>query len=755
MTSSFARLLFAAFAVGASVAVTLGEQLDVKIDSTTGSFKITLGGSSWLSGGSEYRVGSKSLSEGSLALIGSSESEGSDVHGAYTSTALKWAAVGDEKKVLMETRFRKYTLDSGLVVFEQYFPAELDMKALSAGMVGSSLKASTLFPTFARSSPTPLSCFAYHNTFPTMEACTLATYKETELGGSPLVIYDASNKSLPMTVFSPLNEPMAHHMASSDSFFGAGVKSQVETIPAGWSQMFMLSAATGINDGMMAWGDRLLKSTGRPRVDNRYLDESHGSIGFWTDNGGYYHYNIGNNASLGKNYEEVLPKVKAYHDELGVPFKHWQFDSWFYPKDGGVNAGGGGGAVTNWTALDSVFPHGMAYIQSLIGLPTIMHNRQWSNISDYIHNWTDIEWYMSNGAAVPKDPVRFFDRFFTQQEGWGLSMYEQDWMVTEYKLVEALHTNITMGDLWLYGMAEGAARSKRTVQYCMPLPYEVLSAASLPAVTNARATGDYFHAKNQWAVGQTALFYWALNILPFKDGFYSSSQKQVGGQTEGPEQDPDREALMATLSAAMVGPMDGIYLLNASRVMTTCRGDGKVLKPDRPITPPDECFRTGRPTCQVYQTYSDVKGLGRVHYYFNNDGSAPMKAVEVDLEADAGKGTYALYNWYTGELSLLAESNSLVAGYEGHIYATAAPVVGDWAFVGEVNKYVVGASIRFKSVAATAGALSVSVVGVRGETLKVCAAEVKDLALVCKSVAFKEDGVQNVSFESAGQQVLV
>jgi hypothetical protein len=52
----------------------------------------------------------------------------------------------------------------------------------------------------------------------------------------------------------------------------------------------------------------------------------------------------------------VLPKVKAYHDEIGVPFRHWQFDSWFYPKDGGVNAGGGGGAVTNWTADPGIFP---------------------------------------------------------------------------------------------------------------------------------------------------------------------------------------------------------------------------------------------------------------------------------------------------------------------------------------------------------------------------------------------------------------
>ena len=48
---------------------------------------------------------------------------------------------------------------------------------------------------------------------------------------------------------------------------------------------------------------------------------------------------------------------------------------------------------------------------------------------------------------------------------------------------------------------------------------------------------------------------------------------------------------MATLSCAMVGPMDGIGLLNATRVMMTCRGDGVVLKPDKPATTVDSCFR--------------------------------------------------------------------------------------------------------------------------------------------------------------------
>ena len=111
------------------------------------------------------------------------------------------------------------------------------------------------------------------------------------------------------------------------------MKGTVEEIPAGWSQLYLLSAGHGIVDGMMAWGDRMLKFTGKPRANMRlshgfrryrwsfrYGDEILGSIGFWTDNGGYYHYATGSN----ETYEEVLPKVKAYHESLKIPFKHWQ-----------------------------------------------------------------------------------------------------------------------------------------------------------------------------------------------------------------------------------------------------------------------------------------------------------------------------------------------------------------------------------------------------------------------------------------------
>jgi hypothetical protein len=56
------------------------------------------------------------------------------------------------------------------------------------------------------------------------------------------------------------------------------------------------------------------------------------------------------------------------------------------PKDAPVDDGGGGGAVTNWTALDYVFPSGMKAAQDVLKLPMVMHNRQWSAVSDYVKN---------------------------------------------------------------------------------------------------------------------------------------------------------------------------------------------------------------------------------------------------------------------------------------------------------------------------------------------------------------------------------
>jgi len=289
----------------------------------------------------------------------------------------------------------------------------------------------------------------------------------------------------------------------------------------------------------------------------------------------------------------------------------------------------------------------------------------------------------------------------------------------------------------------------------------------------------------EWAVGGTALFYWALGILPFKDGFYSSNVKQLGGQTVGPELHPDREALMATLSCAMVGPMDGIELLNKSRVMASCRSDGLVLKPDAPLTTSESCFLRADPTCQIYHTFTDmalidemtdemarssamVKGskgerMGskgervaattfRTHYLFSNN----VVPITAEMLHQPSPATHVWFNWYTGELGTFGHSNNLTAGYEGHLYLLVLPLLPNgWALLGEVHKHVPLSRKRFRSVTTAGTSLTALVAGIKGEDVYVCAchcgngrsaAPSLSAGQVCLTVHFDEDTDKRVTF---------
>ena len=206
--------------------------------------------------------------------------------------------------------------------------------------------------------------------------------------------------------------------------------------------------------------------------------------------------------------------------------------------------------------------------------------------------------------------------------------------------------------------------------------------------------------------------------------------------------------------------MDGIYLLNKSRVMTTCMADGTVLKPDIPVHTSDACFmdpknKTDPGQCWKYHTWSDIDGLGRVHYQFNSAADESLTPAMVHLdESDVGK--YAVRNWYTGDVTLLGMTNALTAGYEGHVFATVAPILdGGWIFIGEIDKYTVAASKRFTGIEIrldenTASAtLRVYVKGVKGEVVKVCASRTSNLEkTMCNTVEFSEAGAVATDFKN-------
>jgi hypothetical protein len=190
--------------------------------------------------------------------------------------------------------------------------------------------------------------------------------------------------------------------------------------------------------------------------------------------------------------------------------------------------------------------------------------------------------------------------------------------------------------------------------------------------------------------------------------------------------------------------MDGIYFMNAPPVEVMERSyDRTNLSPHPPMhllpcrgsVVPGTYSDDGHDpsSCHIYWTISDIPGLGRVTYLFSNEKQVMTPAMAHITDPPVG---FAIYNWYSrGELMAFEERNEVTPGYEGHIFCLVSPVVGDWIFLGEIDKYVPASRLSFQRVSSF-GAIRMEVVatGVTGERIRVCAARKTDLNMVCRTL---------------------
>jgi len=69
--------------------------------------------------------------------------------------------------------------------------------------------------------------------------------------------------------------------------------------------------------------------------------------------------------------------------------------------------------------------------------------------------------------------------------------YEQDWLDDEFDGSKWLLQNATAATTWMSQMNNGCTNSNVTIQMCMSHVRHILQSLAMPAVTNARASGDY------------------------------------------------------------------------------------------------------------------------------------------------------------------------------------------------------------------------------------------------------------------------
>lgn len=228
-------------------------------------------------------------------------------------------------------------------------------------------------------------------------------------------------------------------------------------------------------------------------------------------------------------------------------------------------------------------------------------------------------------------------------------------------------SSVTAASAWLQAMADAATGLGLTIQYCMPLPRHMLESTKHQAVTNARASGDYHPGASNFEIQTSSLFYWAIGVAPSKDDWWTT-EVQTGSPYGDKPTEPNwqLQALVIGLSTGPNGPSDKIGYTNPSLVMSTVRGDGLTLQPDRPATLTDAALRAVfdndgkapdvRSTWTAYAAHAY-----RFHHVLATQLAANFSLALADLGPLGAAPAYAVFDWFAplaGPVAVLASPSA-------------------------------------------------------------------------------------------------
>ena len=464
--------------------------------------------------------------------------------------------------------------------------------------------------------------------------------------------------------------------------------------------------------------------------------------GYSTDNGAYYYYETEPN----KNYQETMIDVKAYHDRIGLPTKWVLLDSWWYFK-------GDNGGVKNWTAMPSIFPGGMQAVYEGTKWKIQAHNRYYSLDNVYANNiagQTEVGNYPFTWGPKSALPTteEFWDYLFDINMDWGLIVYEQDWESTSADEVPLLTNTTNFGRTWLTQMGRAADKHDLSIQYCMDFTRHLMTSVEIPAVTQARASGDYHPGNDQWQVGVTAIFTSAIDIAPSKDSYWSMPNPQSGHYSAGTKEPYNRlQSAVITLSNGPVAFSDRINYSDPKVIMKCCSTSGLVLRPDTSATMIDSYFKykagfannSEMTTGQIWSTTSRIGENEQLRYIYifvvllKNDLKIYPSDVSYHME-DNTNSEWLVYETNTTDSFMKFNDNTPLQVKGGGVYEgkygfqlyTLIPVgnitstLSGWYLQGEIDKWITVSRQRFKEIGYNGnGDAYTRIVGEVGETVNV------------------------------------
>ncbi|MHA1784505.1 MAG: hypothetical protein ACTSVE_04865 [Candidatus Helarchaeota archaeon] len=631
--------------------------------------------------------------EKTLILKEKSEREGNDRIGKYHLLNLKWQF--EDLKIEIITNFYLYE-ETSYIIFEQYFPVEL--KDIETGNFKTPI---TYFPCFENKSPNKR-ILTYKN------AIFFPPSRKIDSNMAPVAFFDDECNTFLLCSMNNFLVSYIHQNKKTREISGS-LNGELKEIPANYSQRFILYFNKGINESFEKMGNLLLKFHDSKRK-SPYDCPTLKYLGYWTDNGAYYYYRT----EKGLNYEETILKLNEYFDQEQIPIKYIQLDSWWYKKAAGVIFRALFFLPVNgcylWEPREKIFSKGMKALQERVKKPFCCHARWFASTSPYVKQY-DFEINDNLIKWGLPDSQEFWNDLMTEAKSWNLQTYEQDWMNNQYKAFKTCRNNVSRARRWLYHMASAAQKQGITIQYCMANPGMILHSIEFPSVTHARTSNDYnsrLPKKFYYpCFTQANIFIKMVGIWPSKDNFFSTTGPSLFYR----EKYPVLETLLSCLSGGVVGPADKIGFLNKELLMKTCRSDGVLLKPDRPLTPIDLMFVPNR-KYYLNSTESVKNSLKWEYILVMNIWPRRVKDKSFTLRDFGIENERVLYDFHNKILRKINIDEPIVQYLKKnqHAYYIAAPIFENKiSFIGNPEKFITCSNLQFPMVIYENGQLIIKI----------------------------------------------
>lgn len=676
----------------------------IEINNDNGMFRISFGkarnivdGTMWIRHKGKVFSNKKQLSKGTeeLSLNSFQQEKGEDKLGSFDNTIMSFRL--ESEAVLVTARIKQY---------ENFFI--FDLEATDGLTETATAKYENLimgFPSFYNESLNTKILTYGQNVF-----CPPS--REFKATSAPVVFYD---NHLNCFILCPLNKFInAASSKDKNGRINCGIQGEIKEIPKGFSQKYILFFGKGIRNSLEKVGEILLNYHDAERKDP-YADIAVSHLSYWTDNGAYYYYRT----EKDMNYEDTMVAVKDHIEKENIPIKSFNFDSWWYVKYLSpfkkvmskifkplyrLLGGGLFGNTIRWEADPHAFSTGLkTFHDERFNYPIIAHSRRWDSRSPYLDKF---EFETDGNHAVPLKRD-FWDWMMKFSKERGIYIYEQDWMKNQMQSISILREDITAAGQWLNSMALAAAENDIDVFYCMQTPGILLHSIKHPNVTIARSSGDYNH---RWPpqyrfvfMSQTNLLFNAIGINSHQDCI-KTEYKFFG------EHYPALMVLIETLSAGLVCPSDAIGHINWPLLNYSCRDDGLLFKPDRPICANDLMFTEHR-KYYICDTYTQMENLRWNYTLIINLWPKQVKETYFSpYDLGYEENEYLFYDFTTQNLYKVDKYEQIHIGdlnrdeYRYYLFISLAK--NDMALIGCPTKFVTVSKKQFPLVESTADALT-------------------------------------------------